>query len=182
MAKKTPIKKKMTKKELRIAVAKDVLSALRTKKIKPAEGEFVRPSVCPTDLSASKKVAATIQKDCVVCNLGAMFVSLVKLDNKFQFEWLEDPCSGNQEVYIRYPLPRMRDLFSAQQLILIEHAFEGPDSGYITDHFREYDPNAEVPQRLQDAAYKFYESHSDPAKRMRAVMQNIVKNEGVFKP
>lgn len=56
----------------------------------------------------------------------------------------------------------LRRWFTAPQLRLIEGAFE--DFG------------------TTQAASAFYAAHEDPEMRMRAIMRNIIKNNGTFKP
>lgn len=155
----------MTKKELRIAVAKDVLKSLRILLVTP--GVYVKTvEVRPITnfiSTNSQKSASNLQKHCKVCALGACFLSLVKIDNKFDFA--SNVEAVDEYSFKRYVEPgalfrRLEKVFSAPQLYLIEAAFE------------DWDPDLVV----------FAPDITAPTDRLRAIMKNIIANDGTFKP
>jgi hypothetical protein len=166
-------KEERAKQRLAIRVAKDIIAQLDLKSIKPKTGTYVR-SLWNEDayevgkLTDSKKQAKLLQKKCDACALGSMFLSLVKLDNDFDFDIdiiTEDNGEGCgvfelQEDAMRN---RLHDVFSRDQLDLIETAFETWGHGDARE-------------------LKFGKRYKTPAGRLRAICRNIIENEGVFKP
>src|SRR2546425_940197 len=76
----------MNKKQLRIAVAKDVIKQLQRKAYKASPGTYCRMTFIPTqELVVGLELKDQIDKavQCEVCAVGSAFLSLVKIDNKF---------------------------------------------------------------------------------------------------
>lgn len=173
----------MEKAELRVAVAKDVLASMR--KYCAAPGTYIDPThdalIAASKVAdkGGKEVAQLLKKKCDVCAIGATFLSLVAIDNKYKFQ-VGNNLVGESFVYT--PLgyqakDRLRKVFSEEQLCLIESAFE-------TVHFNDF-YNLVQDKDLDDKvdrAVAFGEKYDDPDKRLRAIMRNIVKNEGTFIP
>lgn len=158
------------KKELRIAIAKDVLKRLRGKKLIPLQGTYVRPANRVFDLfddedsqqSQAQKHLDKLTDGCRVCALGAMFCSYVALKNKAKvFEFLNSDSFYDVEY-------RLKQAFSYSQLELIEGAFEGT---WI---------QRESQLENADEIMAFVDKYACPRERMRAIMKNIIKNDGTF--
>ena len=77
----------------------------------------------------------------------------------------------------------LKNIFTEHELLLIECAFE-KDTSFWNDRYDKYDEyynETKAPKVFQQAK-KFGEQHKKPVDRLLAIMQNIVDNNGVFKP
>jgi len=184
------------KKELRIKVAKDVLKSLNLYKV--ASGEvFVRNN--NIDLNPylkkrnSKLIAQRLKKDCEVCALGACFLSLVKLDNKFNFFDGYDSYDDIPNGFMPDAKPffrRLKNIFSVSQLILIESSFELGEGffnevTYVDWLARDSGISAVVLEKNSKSipdAVAFGGQFENDSERLAAIMKNIIKNEGRFIP
>lgn len=162
----------------RVAIAKDVIAALQSRQVYARSGVWVDLQKAPNWDVGVELQPVFQQANCDACALGACFVSAVKLGNNckltedakydgFQFstpngDWGSD-TTGMWSVLKRY--------FTERQLALIEFAFENGE-GYYKDH------DVANP----DAASDFHYKYEDDAARMTAIMQNIVDNNGTFRP
>lgn len=156
---------KLTKPEKRVVIAQDVINYINIKKFKPRAGNYVT--------SIGYSLTGDIQsqfdeiENCHVCALGGCLLSTVKYTNKVKFEDLFYFTSDSDIA------DTLSSIFSQNQLYLIEKAFEG--SGIFVG----YDGN----QKESDRAKQFYYSHlADTNKRLIAIMENIIKNQGRFRP
>lgn len=161
---------KEEKKLKRIEVCKDVLKNIKYLDIKPG-------TLCiatkPTDIKIrkdnSKEVAAKLQKkDCHVCALGACFISNVKLNNKFDFSNTDHVYDENSLAPNSKDIEKsLKNIFSVAQFRLIECCFEDNEGIYYMIH-----KNKEIKA--------FYNKYSEPVGRLKAIMKNIIKNDGTF--
>lgn len=140
---------------LRVEVAKDVLEQLEgNDKFKAGSFYLMIPRAISM-VADSTKMAAKVQKSCLVCAIGACFLSLVKLDN--EFDWVE--AIGGKKLYgspgIHNMRRRLKQTFTATQLQAIERYFEHHD-GHVVD------------------------KNESPRLRMTRIMTNIVENNGTF--
>jgi hypothetical protein len=155
----TKPKKKVTP----LAVAKDVLAMIAAKKITPktmiyASMDNFKFTKAPADLQA-----ATRRKGftCECCAKGAALVAYAHLVDDVPFKG----AYSNSEV-----LKALTPVFGAAQLAMMEDAFEL--NGDDEDTF-EFGIKASGDERWTAKGAKM---------RLVAVMRNIVKNKGVFKP
>jgi hypothetical protein len=173
-------KKKLTKKELRIAVAKDVLKSLT--EFKPRAGEYFSKNFAPRtakkilDLKTSNQQAKALSKNCEACAIGACFLSMVALDNKFDFSAVTDRKWGDELTGLFYlddnvMRGRLESAFSMDQLCLIEQAFE-----------RGCGPSWKLSPEEEETAEKFGIKFRSDRGRLGAIMKNIVENSGTLKP
>lgn len=172
-------KKKPTKAELRVEVAKDVLKHRKTLRVL-AGNTYVKSShINEVNYSKpSQDIARDLQKKgCEVCALGACFLSLVALKNEFDLD-------GSMILTRREITNRLRSVFSDAQMDLIEEAFEWD----VEDL-----PYGAKEKRLNAFACKYRSNNTyyDPSRgydvacsdrRLRAIMKNIIENKGTFKP
>ena len=165
--------KKANKARRRVLIAKDALIRTKLNNLRLNKGSFVG-----TDNISKESTFADLQfknfindnnNTCIVCAKGAMFCSIVGRDNKltyresFQNAWSNDFDNTPHETLLKY--------FSAEQLDLIEIAFEGRSYLYaVTD--------LDLIYRAKKI-YETYESHTDT---FIAICNNIIKNKGEFKP
>lgn len=164
---------RMTPSEKRAYLAHDVCEQIRLKRLKPITQFYVKGEIDNT--GAALKAA----QGCSACAIGAMFVCAV---DRPQFKVrLED---GLDEVHdwsnlndIRHAsmTDALRKYFEADQLALIETAFE----------CRMSRKGSYFAKSLSDQQFKRAQKFGrkyKPKERMTAIMKNIVKNAGTFKP
>ena len=169
--------------QMRVIIAKDVLAQIASRRYCPAEGSWVANSnVGDMDFYIEDRLAEDEKlckvdaseyvnkiKKCSVCALGAIFMSQVSnfggvtfTDGSYAYDVFED--------LERSPLKKY---FSVSQLELIEACFEGLAGAYSGDMTKSSD-------RVSAQAY--YICHKNATKRMTAIMNNIIRNKGIFVP
>lgn len=172
---------KMNKKA--IAVATDVLSRLRYLNVKAEyylyskewHGEEWQQRQDNSGLDREKDAQDDVrayEKNCSVCALGACLLSYVRKYDNVKNDELLDICGNRHDIV--YDL--LSDVFSEEQLSLIESAFE-QDSKGIFDTWDEL-----VVGEGADNAIAFGKRFTDDKKRLRAICKNIVANKGNFVP
>lgn len=143
------------KREMRLAVAKDVLKRLRRKKLNVFSGNgYIVPkntsyfeidnlkSSCQHD--NSQEHLDKIESSCEVCALGACMLSHIRLFNKVV---IEDTFGGENAKFA------LGSYFSRQQLGIIENVFE----------------------RISN-----WSTREENSKRLAKIMRNIIKNNGKY--
>lgn len=182
-------KKKQTKAEKRVAIARDVLRQLAARKFIAESGVY-----CSIDDADAQKIDATSSDDlqkalkkvkrCNVCALGAAFVSSVlKFDempiNLSGIGASPKYADGSQYVDTEVDTIAMRihlrKIFSAKQLAIIECHFEG--WGQVTDSM--FMPQSQGVAG-SDKAVAFHNKHPNAKKRLAVIMQNVIDNGGTF--
>lgn len=130
----TKSRRSHSKPALRVKVAKDVLLQIRLKKYKPTNGTYCKLEV---DNPAKYKVGDSLQaifpeiKECTVCGLGAVFMSLIHLTNDFALKGNDTLYSGNNirsgelRVFGYQLKEKLTDIFTEKQIADIEACFEG---------------------------------------------------------
>lgn len=174
---------KLTAEQKRVAIASDVLSYLDAKRIVALPGTYIRIPVVG-DVSDEEQVCSVIAAapDCKVCAIGATFMAAVERANALKIKDV-DATRWTSELQISYEgmTEYLGKFFDDEQLLLIEAAFEG------------YDPHGEIDYEFLDDVTKMFvwtENDDDdgstcstsPDDRMRAIMANIVANNGTFCP
>jgi hypothetical protein len=164
---------KLSKRQQRIAIAKDVLSQLRLRKYKVKTGVYFRSDVLSNYFfeggvyMASPKPPMDLQTclltknpQCTVCALGSAFTSLSRLGDEVEFAQRERPHAS------------LFPIFGEKQVHLIETAFEGLEVSWY-----------KLSQKQLRKAYSFFKKYEPSAnKRLAAIFRNIIRNEGTFKP
>lgn len=150
-------KTKTPKKITPVMLAKDVLKLLESRRFKPVTGGYVEPTGrvhLDGDAQATLKNKAF---KCEVCALGAAFCAYVlRVDNHL----------GG------FSREKLGEVLAPEQMTLIESAFEATfawGSGRVSA--------AEL-----YAAIDFGERYTSDSGRLRAIMRNIIANDGKFKP
>jgi hypothetical protein len=167
----------MTDAEARIAIAKDVIKHLDSKKLNAKSGAYCifkseagQPPLSESDGGSDLRgLLSTKVHHCDVCAKGAMFIAHVMRFNEVKLpsaDWAYfDPARAfNGESFVTSPL----QYFDEDQLDLIEAAFEGDDV------------QGSLSEEETDDAESFSLSHENDDERLRAIMQNIVDNGGTF--
>jgi len=180
---------KLTKAEKRIAIAKDVLMAIKSDVYNPETGNYVEPyffSYFNRKDSVQTLLLQDRLKGCTVCALGACFLSLVKFTNRLTIDELTPIdantmfINDNTKIHSNgKATSRLRKIFSKTQLTLIEVAFER--SAYFADGVR---INKEL---IENAVYFWqnftrYEEDSVSEELLTGIMENIIANNGEFIP
>jgi len=171
--------KKMTASEKRIAIAKDTIKWLNTKAIKASPGFYFHIPGNGIKIKNYNENFDVIFKNatklCMVCALGGMFYSIVRrFDNvTADIGYIHNRKSGSYltDVLCQDIYKQLRKYFSIRQLVLIEDSFEEHDGISVND-WKKSGGCINEPKRRS----------KPPAVRMRMIMENIVKNKGVFKP
>lgn len=160
--------KKLTKTQKRVVIAKDALKQLKlgfyeAENLTWVESKWLREQ----KLLSSSLIADIIKEElqpillkanpvCQVCARGALLLSMVrKFDNYSSI----DLCIGNEN--------EMRNLFGSQQIDKMEAAFE-----LWPQNNERYEPKANA----------FGEKFRTPGERLIAILKNVIKNNGTFKP
>jgi hypothetical protein len=178
----------MGKAEKRVTLAKDVILQLELQRLIAYSGDYI----CGLNLTFDEN-GKLIKNDvelqsilptqtCRVCAKGAFFIADIMRRDKMKISEAKHGI-GNEKI-----VRRLSDIFTRNQLDLIETAFEKSviyeenetlmeekvikstgDVDYI------YTP-------LAKKAISFGKKYKDTTNRMIAIMNNIIKNNGEFKP
>lgn len=165
----------MTKKQREkvVAIAKDVLKQIP--KLTVAQGTYINfdNDVAQSDVEGQELQALLPKlmkgKACKVCALGACMISHVRLFDKFKI-----PEAGYAGDSIALSDGDFRDdlvaSFGERNLSLIECAFEMDD----------YHGDADLDDK--EVAVTWGEQYDKSDDRLRAIMKNIIANNGEFLP
>jgi hypothetical protein len=162
---------KVSKAEQRIAIAKDALAQLRAEMYLAESGTYIGSELtdeldqqCDDDRDGAKPFLLKSKTPCRVCAKGALFLSTVRRYNKAS---VRDVMCDNMLV--------AENIFGHKQFDLIEAAFERWDH---TVAYLEDKDESVVPLDVQN----FGAAYTDDTDRLVAILENIIKNKGTFKP
>lgn len=149
-----------TQRAKRVETAKDVLKWIASKRIKAvSENGYIEPTVPGIDiddieLSFKNNLGeiATKEYPCEVCARGAMLIAHVDKYNNCLLSEAKAQADG-------YGKGTINDIFDHDTLNAIERCFEQAGHG---------------PESL------YGESEEDDTKRLKMIMNNIIKNDGEF--
>lgn len=179
--------KKLTPVQMRIAIAKDVLAQLKLKKLRPEVGWWADDSrLGGLEDWAWKKIdeanvpeggTCTLNtqdyskniKSCRVCALGAIFMGISNLYGVN----ITGVDPDMYEVFENLSKSPLQEYFSKDQLHLLECAFEG--GGGAHDIYT-------IDKKLRGFALAFHYGFQSDKDRLKAIMENIIENNGTFKP
>ena len=205
----TPVKKKLTKAQKlqqeiarrnklfekaspaqkRVLIAQDVIAQLKADRLMAENGTW-------TDMSAAGKaqldIDASFQQTflentgvkCECCAVGSLFIGCALFANKISNGEIRDNWELGDQLFEHRRFENGFDkLFSRKQLGLIETAFEGTTHFFTDDEWTGTE-GASVSSAAERAAWDFHNQYRElPAKTtLIAIMENIVKNNGTFKP
>jgi hypothetical protein len=197
--------------EKRIKVAKDVIAQLNAKELSARSGCYINANIphqayynadgtSKGDFGERdfREVLEETGARCDVCALGAMFVTTVKIRNEITTD--KGRFSRGEDMH-KY----LADVFSKDQLRLIESAFEREAYRYQVDvdahgnviadddettpiEGKVDDQSSSLTDDDYDAATQFgwdnpgHNNISSTDERLRAIMNNIIANNGTFCP
>jgi hypothetical protein len=155
---------KLSRREKRVAVAKDVLKQLDAGSLKASKGVYLalgRRGNVPLPQTAKELQAHLLRRPCEACAIGAAFASTVRLGNHL--------TAGAH-------FPDKDDLdnagvFTNRQLDAMEMAYEQTTA--LSGNWMRAD---------SDRIAALYPRSMPRKARLRAIFQNIVRNNGEFRP
>ena len=171
---KTP-RKRVTKAQQRVAIARDVLAQLKAGRLVGNSGSFIG-----TDLPYAPpqtQVQEVLKKvpRCDVCAVGSLFLCAVEKFDALKMEDLEAflEAFGDSGVPVveRDVIPYLQRYFSEAQLRLIEIAFERGEGAY--------EPKSSREEKASHFGCHDGVTHDEDIKK---IMRNIIKNDGTFVP
>jgi len=188
MAKK-PIKEKtLTISEKRVIIAKDALAQLKLGAYKPLSDNGYTPDLDNIDFESiaesctllTGKKAKDVElksyldkivnkkKPCTVCAKGSLFISSVRKFNNFS---LQDASDANNEISHQADTVTQK-LFGKANADLIEKYFEGWTRNWHNN----------LTQEESDRIESWKIKYPEDDQRLEAILKNIIKNNGTFKP
>ncbi len=156
----------------RIEIAKDALKHLKAGRIAPWKGAVMVLPQAPeghyfeVELQPVLKELAKKGRECLVCQRGALLYAHVYKNDNFCLPGINSNSFGS---FVSDTTTRDTDhtlllqFFSEDQLSMMERAFEGEISG-----------------KTHPECIAFYKKYESPRNRMKAILNNIIKNNGTF--
>jgi len=159
----------------RVLIAKDVIKYIKTKKMVANIGTYVDIPVPLYELTNSDVELRDFVKDkeCHVCAVGSVFMATVNRRNKLSVGRFKAMNERFAEEASRGITAYLKDIFSEEQLSLIEAAFEGDKFPWTAPIDNE--------EHLS-IARNYRKSITDDSIRMIVIMKNIINNNGTFIP
>lgn len=181
LRKKFPVQEVPAKKaDARVAIAQDVLELLRIGGIEAKPGWYVTAPAkgvqYPEGVGDTFEGTALALRQprspvrCGVCAIGAATMAAVGLYDEceaLEEDWISYNTESSDDTTMRDVLARW---FTRQQLDLIECAFECENNFYSGGSAEE----------ARENAVNFGHRYDDAEDRLRAIMENIVRNKGRF--
>lgn len=184
---------RMTKAQKRVEIAKDVLKQIKSNKYTPTSGIWVMDSngyevddlISYARHVAEEADAVDLKKDvvcrlngtCSVCALGSLFVSAIdkfnhtKLNPGYYVDWTDCEDSSYN------PLLKW---FTARQMLLIENTFENGCGAWCPgDVLKEKEWHA-WDDKILPAIKEYNLRYPNSTDRLKAIMNNIIRNKGTF--
>lgn len=156
----------MSRAEMRVAIAKDVIAQIKSQKLRVKCGRYI--TFVNEKIMEIGDQAILLNPEtpaCQVCGIGAAIYSAIRLFNTVQTKTI-----GGNEFLARDLITKW---FTPEQACLIECAFE------IDTHLMR---NASTTDEQRRAARAFGSKYDDdPEERAIAILQNIADN-GEFRP
>jgi hypothetical protein len=195
----------LTPAQKRVAVAQDVLLWLRTKKLLPRAGTYLKvlePATAPvrdylTDIHIPTSTVVKVNgNSCHACALGSVFAAYAERGAaNIGDAWL----SRGFDTFAQAMHSKLGDVFSSEQLTLIECAFERSScfeyaggeelSGEAKDAAAQFGwrvarsvPDFEWDETGDYSDAEFAHERQVDARVLRAIMNNIIDNGGTFIP
>lgn len=182
-----------------VAIARDVIAQLRMKKLRAEMGSYIDIDLkddagCSISLDNEESFRKTYQQSsghCTVCAIGAAFVSYV---NRYNRVTNSDIVYIDDDEMIDY----LGDAFSAAELRFMERIFENEwvngDSEWVEENFDVIYEEIAGDFEGKDEAFEAFDRRcgdyhkkymrgkgGGPDKLLRAIMLNVVRNNGIFK-
>lgn len=168
-----------TRTQKRVLIAKDIIEQINLQKIRPMAGVWAQPyfdkGVNPDDSFQQTFLEGKVNV-CQCCALGAIGVSCILFKNEVINHDVKDVTDyGDISYWEGEDVVGFFEIFNKKQLDLIEFTYE---CGCGATNECDLDYSLETVRRARNFADRYDDSHS----RLIAIMQNIIKNNGYFKP
>jgi len=158
-----------------VKIAKDVLKRLRYLTVR--DGNYVRGDTMKVinKKDDARKHLPRIEKACRVCAKGALFLSHIRVNDKIDMGKILGDFHTAIVLYDEDVCQPLLSYVSQDQLDLVETAFEMRDVGL---QLADRGLGAEATQAINFGLCYL----GDDKARLKAICQNIIDNEGWFKP
>lgn len=167
---------KATKAQKRVIIAQDCLDRISLAQIQPKFGSFCSLKVRKPEYTSLKAVLDTEEKEvCSSCAKGSLFMSYLGRVNQFTIEDLNynSGNSGHDDAHYK-----LLEIFSREQLSLIEFFFEGEQ--YV---YKEFRFNKSIIEAYRERIIGGYDHSTLEGANLMLIelCNNIIKNKGTFK-
>lgn len=156
---------KLTAAGKRVAIAKDAKAQILAKKITVAHC-YLEPRGATDTINQERLLKPTTR--CSACAAGSLLIATVRIANKWE-SWGDASAHEVAEGLLCY--------FSSRQIAMIESAFEADYSMPATYVVGESYSNA-----ARKGADSTISKIKGNRKRLLAILNNIIRNKGTFKP
>ena len=168
--------KSLSKAQKRVLIAKDVIAQVKTKKYKAITGSYISNAYFLNKYNLEDSIQNRIDEVyCECCALGACLLSTTKFKNKLTFGDVFG--SGGLTAY-NDSWGLLREVFTPNQLTLIEDAFEAGAGGSRVGVMR----GSKTTNKERVKSTNFGLAYVTNKRRILGIMKNIIKNNGTFKP
>ncbi len=155
----------------RIIIAKDIIKLLESKVISAKKRVYIKSAYLTEHRYDNMRDILPNAPTCQVCAIGAIFYAKVAITNNHSLSEIDGYDS-------RAALSRvLLDVFTERQMTIIEAAFESRDYGSRMEM-------NDVSHGVINKALEFRKENKlgSQHKTLIAIMKNIIKNNGTFKP
>lgn len=174
----------LSKADKRVEIAKDILIQLDKENYEAHSGIYVYISNFDIDnkknlLAFEDDIQANFDKmnTCEVCAIGACIMSIARLGNSLTFGDVIDIDIENDNDNVEN---KIKSIFSPKQMSLIEAYFEGRHSDFMFTGSMNI--GVELDNIDLGKAATFSDKYPNDSERLRLIFQNIIDNNGTFKP
>jgi hypothetical protein len=179
----------LTKAQKRVVIAKDVIKQINAKQLIAKPGWYISLDMSDFTSSMSIKDNYSKIKECRVCALGACLMATTKFANVLNFSDIGRDIHSLDNDNVKKVFS---EIFSPDQLLLIEQAFEGV-SRTASRFANKVLKQSQLSGIMEDRCDTFFKKNGgrmfDQKKtdksaddRLKAIMRNIVENNGTFQP
>ena len=173
---------KLSKIEKRIEIAKDVISQVKAEKFIAKCGIYFSTesfNEFGQEESAQQILLGDKAPKCTVCALGGITLSTIRKNNAVKIGVLQ--VKGGAANQRKLVADKTHNIFTKTQLDMMEIAFERQ----VMDRENPYFTNQDYPfnnTMIGQKAIDFGSKYADINDRLVAIMENLIANNGIFKP
>jgi hypothetical protein len=166
---------KSTAAQRRVLIAKDVLKQIASKRLVPTTGVYTRgrlkskPDASDSVSTIGAREAIAAMPKCTACAVGSVLVSGALLGNRCTLGDLGQGYTNTENLSL--DREHAARYFTISQLDLMEVAFEGDELGWL-----------KISDKQLAMARAFHNKHGTDKECLIAIMKNVIRNEGTFKP
>jgi hypothetical protein len=173
----------LTKGEQRVQIARDALKWIRKPNVKVHSGNYFKVTKGEDTIKVGDDLNQHLSSiNCTVCAKGGLFIAHVDRFDRckvpgYYYRSGPDLYSLGDEWSIT---KRLSSHFSLLQLDMIETAFEKRAINDHTNKLKSMSTERHTP--LVMSCIKFGRQYKSAHDRLEAILKNIIKNKGTFKP